>query len=344
MKSKPSSRSWSLWPIVAIGVLLPFGAAARDLRVVATLPDLGSLVRSLGGDDVSVTVLAKGPQDPHFVEARPSFIQKLHRADLFVVNGMDLEIGWVPALLRTARNPDIAPGGAGYLDASRAIAPMEVPTTRVDRSMGDVHPFGNPHYLTDPVNGLRVAELILRKLKELRPEHADDFAARGAAFREALVRALVGDDLVTLHGAAALGMHLESGDLGAFLAKAGGSSAVGGWLGDLSPHRGALAVQDHRLWPYFARRFGLVLVDTLEPRPGIAPTTRHLTEVVGRMQSDEVRIVLSSPYIDARHAEWVAEKTGAKVVRMSHQTGGRSGTDGYIQTVGYNVQQLLANL
>jgi zinc/manganese transport system substrate-binding protein len=144
------------------------GRAAETLRVVATVPDLGSLAQAVGGDAVDVTVLVKGPQDPHFLEPRPSFVRALHDADLFVVVGMDLEIGWVPPLLGTARNPGIAVGGPGYVDASTAIVPLEVPQGAVTRALGDVHPFGNPHYLTDPVNGLRVAALLRDRLAAAR--------------------------------------------------------------------------------------------------------------------------------------------------------------------------------
>ena len=181
------------------------------LLVASTTTDLGNLAETVGGDEVKVTVFAKGPQDPHFIEPRPSFIRTLHDADLFVQNGMQLEIGWAPVLLRSARNPGVMPGGRGYLDASVAIAPLEVPTAAVDRSMGDVHPYGNPHYLSDPVNGLRVARLIRDKLIELRPEGEEGFRARHAAFAAALAQALVGAELARRHDAEGLVARAEGG-------------------------------------------------------------------------------------------------------------------------------------
>jgi ABC-type Zn uptake system ZnuABC Zn-binding protein ZnuA len=319
-------------------VLLASGAAeARPLRVVATTPDLGDLTREVGGDDVSVKVLAKGPQDPHFVEPRPSFVLALHRADLFVQTGLDLETGWAPVLLERARNPEVTTGGRGFVDASSAVAPLEVPTTRVDRSMGDVHPYGNPHYLSDPLNGLRVARLLRDKLTELRPGSADAFGARYDAFATRLMIALVGDALASERDPEDLASRLERGETP-------GDARLAGWLGALRPYAGVRAVQDHRLWPYFARRFGIELIDTLEPRPGIAPTTRHLAEVVARMQAQGVRLVLSSAYFDPRHARWIAERSDARVVEMAHQVGARKGADDYLATVGSNVRAVLAAL
>jgi ABC-type Zn uptake system ZnuABC Zn-binding protein ZnuA len=324
------------WIHAVFLALAPFAsvAAAGPLRVVATTPDLGDLTREVGGDEVSVTVLAKGPQDPHFVEPRPSFVRVLHRADLFVQTGMELEKGWAPVLLERARNPDVIPGGGGFLDASSAIAPLEVPTTRVDRSMGDVHPYGNPHYLTDPLNGMRVARLLRDKLAELRPGSADAFAARYDAFALRIVVALLGESFASGRDPQALAAVLERGGPPA-------DASIGGWLGALRPHAGARAVQDHRLWPYFARRFGIELIDTLEPRPGIAPTTRHLAEVVARMQAQGARLVLSSAYFDPRHARWIAERTAARVVEMAHQVGAREGADDYLASIGSNVRGVL---
>jgi ABC-type Zn uptake system ZnuABC Zn-binding protein ZnuA len=347
MKNRFSRRFrpalWSAMVSIALPGVLG-AASAGPLQVVATLPDFGSIVRTIGGDEVEVTVLAKGSQDPHFVEARPSFIRTLHSADLFVVNGMDLEIGWAPVLLRGARNRSVMPGAAGYLDASTAIAAMDVPTGTVDRSMGDVHPFGNPHYMTDPINGLRVAGLVRKRLEELRPESAAKFREREAEFRNALVGKLVGDALVAESDPAVLAEHLVQGNLDEFLATNGRTARLGGWLAAFQPHRGVRAVQDHNLWPYFARRFGLVLTDTLEPLPGIAPTTRHLSEVVGRMNADGTRLILASAYIDLRHARVVAEGTGAKVAEMAHQVGSRPGVEDYIAVVDYNVRQVLEKL
>lgn len=324
--------------------LAPPSHAGGRLGVVTTLTDLGSLAREIGGDQVSVTVLAQGPQDPHFIEPRPSFIRLLHDADLFAQVGMDLEIGWIPTLLRGARNPRIQPGGAAFLDASTAIDPLEVPAGTLDRSAGDVHPYGNPHYLTDPLNGLRVARRLRDALGALRPEAKPGLDARYRVFAARLAEGLAGAALAERLEPERLAELVERGRLDAWLREHGEEDRLGGWLAAARPLSGQRAVEDHRMWAYFARRFGLVLVATLEPRPGIAPTTRQLGEVVERVRADGVALILSSPYFDTRHARWVAERTGARVARMAHQPGARPGTDDYLATVAYNVREVLRAL
>jgi ABC-type Zn uptake system ZnuABC Zn-binding protein ZnuA len=313
--------------------LAPVSAAAEPLRVVATLPDLGDLTARIGGPDVAVTTLVKGPQDAHFLEPRPSFVRALHEADLFVLNGMELEIGWVPPLLTTARNPQIVPGAAGYVDASRAILPIEVPSA-VSRAMGDVHPQGNPHYLTDPCNGLRVAALLRDRLAAADPAHAAAFAERYRAFGAELAARLVGAHAARDRDPEEIVRAVEEGRVEALL-----GGPPGGWLGVVAgPPRDT--VEDHKLWEYFARRFGLRPVATLEPLPGVAPTTSHLAEVVARMQADQVGLILSSVYFDPRHAAWVAERTGAKIVPLAHQVGAREGTGDYLSAIDSNVRAL----
>lgn len=315
---------------LALGIGLCGSASAAPLRVVTSTSDLADLATTVGGEQVDVTTLARGPQDPHFVEPRPSFVRALHQADLFVVVGLQLEIGWAPALQRSARNPRVVPGGDGYVDASTVITPLEVRQGPTDRSMGDVHPGGNPHYLSDPLNGLRVARLLRDRLSGLRPEAAAGFAERYDAFASRLLVALVGADRAAGHPPEELAAAVEDGraDL----------TGVGGWLGLARAHSGLVAVQDHRLWPYFARRFGLRLTDTLEPKPGIAPTTSHLAQVVERMHADGASLILASSYFDPRHAAFVSKQTGARVVLMAHQVGAREGSDDYLTMVDHNVR------
>jgi zinc/manganese transport system substrate-binding protein len=310
-------------------------ARGEPLRVVATIPDLGSLAESIGGEDVAVTTLVKGPQDAHFLEPRPSFVRAMHEADVLILTGMELEVGWVPPLLNSARNRRILPGAPGYLDASAAIVPMEVPQGAVNRSMGDVHPYGNPHYLTDPVNGLRVAALLRDRFGEARPERAQAFADRYRAFASALAARLVGAERAAGHDPEEIARAIEEGRVDALL-----GGPPGGWLGAVRAAQGRPAVEDHKLWEYFARRFGLRPVATLEPLPGIAPTTRHLAEVVDEMKADHVGLILSSAYFDPRHARWVAERTGARIVPLAHQVGSRDGASDYLSTIDYNVRAL----
>lgn len=289
-----------------LGVLS--AAQAEPLRVCATTPDLGDLVRQVGGDQVSVTVFAKSAEDPHFIEAKPGFIAQLSRADLYVENGLELEVGWAPVLLQNARNARVLPGARGHLDASTVITPKEVPTGPVDRSMGDVHPGGNPHYLLDPTAGRAVARAIAERLEELRPEQAETFRQNLARFEQAL------------------------------------AAGMKEWETMLAAFAGAKVVADHNLWPYFAERYQLEVVAFLEPKPGMSPTTRHLGDVVVRMQGENLKTILTSPYFDARHAEFVQRQTGARIARLAHQVGSRPGTETYLAMIAHNVKETAAAL
>lgn len=337
-----NAQTLSFLAVIVTALASP--ANAEPLHVCATTPDLGDLVRTIGGDAVKVTVFAKPTEDPHFVEPRPSFVKALSTADLYVQTGLDLELGWAPSLLQTARNPDVLPGARGHFDASRAITPLEIPTTAVDRSMGDVHPLGNPHYLLDPRNGLRVAAALRDKLSELRPDAKDDLAKHYDVFAGQLATRLVGADLAEKYDPAKLALLFETGKLESFLDAQGDRNAIGGWLGDMTRHRGAEAVADHNLWPYFADAFGLRIIAFLEPKPGIPPTTRHLQEVIAEIRKRKIRLLLASPYYDLRHADLVARETGAKIASMAHQVGARKGADSYLAMIDGNVRAVLAAL
>jgi ABC-type Zn uptake system ZnuABC Zn-binding protein ZnuA len=326
-------------------VVLAAGAApAAPLRVVATVPDLGSLARAVGGDDVAVTTLAKGTEDPHFVEPRPSFVKELSQADLLLVVGMGLEDGYLPPLLQNARNARVLPGGPGWVDAATVVPALGVPAGPIDRSLGDVHPYGNPHYLTDPVNGLRVARLVRDRLAATRPERAAAFTERYGAFARRLGAALVGDALATKYDAEKLATLAEHATLDSFLAAQGDERALGGWFAALRSHRGAAVVDDHDVWLYFARRFGLDVAGHMEPKPGIPPTTRHLEALVGVAKARDVRAILASAYYDPRHARFLADRTGAKIAEMANQVGARPTTDDYLAMVDWNVRQVGAAL
>lgn len=337
------------WSSAAMGVLAGLAAttgvaAAEPLKVVASVPELGALLRLIGGDQVSVTVLAKPTEDPHFVEARPSYVKALNEADLYVQIGLELETGYAPVLLNNARNEKVLAGRPGYLDASVAIAPLDVPGVPIDRSMGDVHPLGNPHYLLDPLNGLKVAALLRDTLSGLRPDDRAAFARRYDDFKQQLDEDLVGSALAKKYDAVKLATLFEYGKLVPFLEQQGDAALLGGWLGALAPYHGAKAVGDHPMWTYIARRFGLVMAGYLEPKPGVPPTTKHLQELIDLMKAEQVRLILASAYYDPRHAEFVASQTGAAVVRMANQAGARPGTDDYLAMMNYNVEQLAAAL
>lgn len=331
----------------SVALLTAFAASVRaepPLAVCATVPELGAIVRAVGGDEVAVEVFTKPTEDPHFTPARPSLIKALNACGLLVQVGLELELGWLPLLVRNARNAAVLPGGAGFLDAATAITPIGAPTGTVDRSMGDVHPYGNPHYLLDPVNGMRVATAVRDKLAALRPGARAGFDERLAAFRKRVAEGLVGATLAAKYDVEKLALLAEHGKLVEFLRGQGDEKGLGGWLGALAPAFGAKVVDDHPMWPYFARRFGLVVVGDLEPKPGVPPTTKHLAEIVALMKSEHVRVVLATAYYDPRHARFVADATGAEVLAMANQAGARPGTEDYVAFVDYNVRQVAVGL
>ena len=317
------------------------------LRVVVTTPDLAALTRAVGGEDVSVTALVKGTEDPHFAEAKPSYVRAVNQADLFIQMGLELEMGYAPLLLQQGRNPLVVPGSPGFLDASSVIGrPLDVPVGVVDRSMGDLHPGGNPHYLLDPLRGLAVAELIAGRLGALRPEAKGRFDQRFETFQRELLSGLVGEQLADKYGkdASKLALLHQHGKLKDFLEQQGESGKLGGWLGAMMPYVGTKAVDDHPIWSYFADRFGLLVVGHLEPLPGVPPTTKHLEKIVELIRAQDVKVVLASAYYDPRYAQFVGEKSGAKVLRMANQVDAVPGTGTYIEMVSYNVAQVAAAL
>lgn len=310
------------------------------LNVVATVPELGSLVREIGGDHVEITVFAKGTEDAHFVEAKPSFVKILSRADVFIQIGMGMEIGWAPSLLQQARNRHLVPGAPGYINASTVIAPLQVASGAVDRSMGDVHPEGNPHYLLDPVQGLKVAQLIRDRLRELRPLHKAYFEARYATFHRHLGAGLVGEALATKYDVEKLALLADHDKLDTFLASQGELGLLGGWLGRMQAYKGTRVVVDHNQWVYFTQRFGLAVTGLMEPKPGLPPTTQHLRALIQTMRTQDVKLILLGAYFDPRHAQFLAQHTTAKVVNMAHQVGARPQTDDYFRMMDYNIQQI----
>lgn len=329
--------------LIFVGFLSPPAdsqGASKAIQVCATVPDLGSLAKEIGGNEVSITVFAKGKEDAHFVEAKPSFIKALSQADLYVQVGMELEIGWAPVLLQNARNARVSQGEQGFVDASRAIVPLEIPSGPIDRSMGDVHPAGNPHYLLDPVNGLRVARLIKDKLAELRPDKKPFFEGQLAAFSTKIGKGLVGEKLAGKYDLERLGSFYEAGKISSFLKDQKEESSLGGWLEIMSPYFGNKVVVDHNMWPYFGRRFGVVTAGSLEPKPGLSPTTKHLQEIITLMKAQGIRVIIASSYFDPRHAQFVANNTSARIANLAHQVGARAGTDDYFSMIDHDVREL----
>lgn len=280
--------------------------AATKLNVVTTTSDLASITREVGGDRIDVTAIARGFQDPHFVEPKPSFLLLLQKADLLEVIGLDLEIGWLPPLLDQSRNANIRPGAAGYLDVSRGVEILDRPTGAVNRSMGDVHPLGNPHYWLDPGNAVRVAIQVEKKLEELRPADAQYFQTRLNDFKKRM------------------------------------NDANQRWTQALAPFKGAKIVTYHNSWPNFVRRYGLTVVDYVEPKPGVPPSPSHLFDLITKMKAQNVKVIVMEPYFDHKTPQSVADKTGATLVVLYPSVGGaKSGTDDYFQLFDTNINALV---
>ena len=316
--------------------------SAFSLKICCTVPDLGDLCRRVGGEHVDVTIFVKSADDPHALEARPSFIKAMSRADLYVQVGLELEIGWAPAILQACRNRRVQPNGRGFLDASVAIRDRKIDFEgQLDRSHGDVHPGGNPHYLSDPVNGLRVSRLILGKLIELQPEKSREFESNWNEFKAELGSKLVGKYLAEKYDIVKLATLYEHGFLSNFLEQTGETHLLTGWLGELGKHRGKPAVGDHPSWRYLTDRFGINVLTHLEPKPGMTPTIGHLKKVIQHMQEEKVPVLLTASYFPSKHVRFVSDKTGASILELAHQVGARPGTEDYISMIDFNVRQLL---
>jgi zinc/manganese transport system substrate-binding protein len=291
----------------AVAIAQLFAAAAQaELRVVTTTTDLGDLARRIGGDAAHVETICRGTQDPHTVQARPSYMVKLSRADLLIAVGLELEVAWLPALIQGSRNPDINPGHPGYLEASEAVRPIDVPTGRIDRSRGDIHPLGNPHYWLDPENTKRVVRLIAERMAELDPEHASGFRTRAHRVNASIHR------------------------------------GIRRWRRQMAPYRGTLVASYHATFNYFLRRYGLRSIGYLEPRPGVPPSPSHLARLIRRMRSRHVPAVLHEGYYDRGTSEMVSRRAGAALVVLPTSVGGAPGTRTYEQLMDHLVERIVA--
>ena len=282
--------------------------AEAQLRVVTSTTDLYDIARQVGGNRVVAKHIGEGYQDPHFIEAKPSFILDLAKADVWAFVGLDLEIGWMPLLLDGARNPKIRMGGSGYLDVSRAVPVIDVPSGNVDRSQGDVHPLGNPHYWLDPDNAKRIAKLFQDKFTEVDPAGAAAYAVNEKAFEGRL------------------------------------DSAEREWAPLLTRIKGKPVVAWHTSWRYFAEYTGMNIVGFMEPKPGVPPSPSHLAGLILQMQRTGAKVIVMEPFYDKKTADFVASKTGAKVLILPPSVGGIKGLDDYVALMKYDVEQLAAAL
>ena len=286
------------------GVFSPTPAQAKKLNVITATTDMAALTQEVGGDRITVESIAKGYQDPHFVEAKPSFLLKLRQADLLITVGLQLEIGWLPPLITQSGNPRIQIGANGYLDASQFAEILDIPTGPVTRAMGDVHPLGNPHYWLDPENGRRVAKGIAGKLGELDPTNASYFQEKFQDF----------DKRVT--------------------------TAEQKWDADMKPYHRRKVVTYHNSLPNFAKHFGLNVIGYVEPRPGIPPTPSHTIELIGLMKRENCKIVMVEPYFDLKTPNSIAAQTGAQVVKYLPSVGGEKDVTDYFKLFDYDIALL----
>ena len=277
------------------------GSAFAKLRVVATLDDFSSLAESVGGDKIEASALGKGYQDPHFLDAKPSFIVRLSRADLLIVAGLDLEIGYLPPLIDQSRNAAIHPGNRGYLDASMGCDILQRPTAQVTRAMGDVHPYGNPHYWLDPENGRAVARSIAAKLSELDPSNASAYAANLAAFEAKLTQ------------------------------------KEAEWKAKMAPYVGTKIITFHNSWPNFEKYFGLRVAGNIEPKPGIPPSPTHTLEIINLIMNEKIPLILVEPYFDLKTPKFISNKTGAVTLVFYPSVGGTPEIKDYFALFDYDL-------
>jgi len=292
---------------LAAGLWCPPARAAEKIRVVATTTDLKALTEAVGGDLVEVDALARGNQNAHDLEIRPSLMVKVRRADLLIMNGLELD-GWAEVVVQGANNPRVIPGAPGRVDASEGILVLEVPHSRVDRSMGDVHPVGNPHYTVDPGMAPAITANILQGLARIAPQHRAAFERN----RQDFLRRL--------------------------------DQAMARWSAILAPFKGAKVIVDHNMWPYFLTRFGLVQAGSVEERPGIPPTPGHLTKLIAQIREERIKVILTVPWGDRQLAERVAQETGARTVLVASAVGAVKGIDTYLDAIDYNVKALVQGL
>jgi ABC-type Zn uptake system ZnuABC Zn-binding protein ZnuA len=291
-----------------LALFLCTAPAFATVKIVTSLQDFASIADAVGGKRVETFALARGYQDPHFVEPKPSFVLKLSRADLLIAAGLELEIGYLPPLIDQSRNDKIRPGAAGYLDASNGCDILERPTGTVTRAMGDVHPFGNPHYWLDPDNGRVIARAIAQRLTQIDPPGAEEYKSNLAAFEAKL------------------------------------TEGEKRWEAALGPYAGTEVVTYHNSWPNFIKHFKLVAAGYIEPKPGIPPSPSHTVEIIDLMRAKKVPVILMEPYFDRKTPAQIAEKTGATLLVFIPSVGGVPEAKDYFSLFDYDVKLLADTL
>jgi ABC-type Zn uptake system ZnuABC Zn-binding protein ZnuA len=281
--------------------------AQAKVKVVTTTPDLAAIAREVGGKHAEVVSLARGDQDLHFVEPRPSMVQHLRKADVFVKVGMDLDI-WAQGLVDAARNPKIVYGAPGYVDASAGLKRLELPTVKLDPSMGHIHLYGNPHYWLDPRNGKIIARNVLGALQKVSPAEADFFAHNYDDFCARL------------------------------------DKAVARWQGQVKPYRGEQIVVYHKSWVYFEDCFGMREFGEVEPKPGIPPSPAHVNALIKQMKAARIKLILMEPFYPQKFPQMIARETDAKLLVVPTSVGGRKEIKNYFELFDYLVNTITTAL
>ncbi|MDX1578440.1 MAG: metal ABC transporter substrate-binding protein [Gemmatimonadota bacterium] len=331
-------RDWKGGLVLALAILAPLvshpdRASGQDrVNVVTTLPTYAAIAREITGDLADVSAIARGDEDPHFVNPRPSFARRLQAADLFVSTGLDLEL-WVPGLLDRANNARIVEGAEGHVVAYAGIELRDIPPS-ASRAGGDVHVFGNPHIHTDPVNGIRIARNILAGLKRIDPANADAYASRAADFERRVLERLYGERLVEMLGQDVL-LSLSRGHQFWSFAESQTfedrplTEYVGGWMEQAAPFRGRQMACYHKNWSYFSARFDIPCAVYVEPKPGIPPSPGHVREVIDFIRDNDIPVLLAANYFSRRQVEQVAERAGATPLMVPEHVEGEEGVDTY---------------
>jgi zinc/manganese transport system substrate-binding protein len=328
-----------VWPVLAVVLFLPVASEAA-IKVVTTQETYASIARELGGDRVEAEAIVPGNADAHFVKPKPSYAFMLRDADLFVSTGLDLEL-WAPVLVNKSGNRDITDGAVGYVAAAQGIHLLGKPAS-ADRSSGDVHVYGNPHIQTSPINAAFVARNIATGLCKVDPEGCDSYRGNLADFSARIARRLYGERLVEMLGAETLDPLARSGRLVSFLEERGLEGEIGGWLAEAMSFRGRKLVCYHKNWIYFTTLFGLETAGFVETKPGIPPTARHVAELIERIETDKIGVLLAANYFERRKPELIAERTGIVAVVVPMSVGGEPGVDSYFDLVDLWIARLRA--
>jgi zinc/manganese transport system substrate-binding protein len=301
-------RKWLIiLGLVGIGFLEPsVSVSYAKLNIVASTPDLGSLAREVGGDRVEVTSLAKGTEDVHFVDAKPSFIRILNQADVLIEGGADLEVGWLPPLILNARNPRIQLGQPGRIIAAEVVRLLEIPTGPIDRSLGDVHPFGNPHFTLDPLNGKLIAGQLRERLCVLSASDCPVFTTNANRLADKI------------------------------------DSRLALWQKQMTPLHGTKVVTYHKSFSYFADRFGFRVVNAIEPKPGIPPSASHVRDLVTQMKGEGVKLIIFEPNRERKTPAFLSQQTGARVAMIPSMVGGTKEASDYFALFDSIIQTILS--